>query len=288
MLVHRASSTLIASSFVLVCTSLLLNACGPKPKQSLSLMLRPGGTYQFIMRETAEVEMTGGEKSFSADSSMELGLLLRPQDVQADGNSLVTVDIQRAHIPSFMGQLERAFTSYSFDMHISPAGRITALSGTDAFRVRAFAVAQANPAAPSDIKQSDTDVVASDDAIRSWLEPILSVWPNVPVSAGDTWTRSAIYHPQWDCNEESTFTLTSIEGGIATIEITSQFSPAGKIQGRAFSGSGTGEVRISPAEGTIRAYSSTIDMKGALTNKTSGRTLESTGTYRIQGELTAR
>lgn len=288
MLLHRASSTLVASSFVLVCASLAFSACGPKPKQSLSLALRPGGTYQFIMRQAVEVEWSTTVKTFSYDTGMELGLLLRPQEVQADGNSLVIVDVQRANIPSFLGQLERAFTSYSFDMHVSPAGRVTALSGTEAFRVRTFAVAQANQVAPVDIDRSDTDVFASDDALRSWLEPILSVWPNVPVSAGDTWTRSAIYHPQWDCNEESTFTLKSIGGRIATIEITSQFSPAGKMQGRVFSGTATGEVRVSPAEGTIRAYSTTINMKGTFTNEASGRTVEATETYRIQGELTAR
>jgi hypothetical protein len=270
---------------VVLC-GLVLTACKPGTKQALRLNLQPGGAYQLLLRETAEVDLENPatEKKRTFRSTTEFALSLKPGELTSDGDSAAQVTVEKIQLPAVLRQVEAAMASYSFGVNVSPLGHVIGFSGTEGMHSALLQLGKGSSGA-----DASTDPAARqriDDTLRSLMEPVLAVWPSVPVAAGDTWTRSGLVHPRWSCVEETVFTVESIDDGVAIVSMKSTFTPIDAETNT--SGSGTGEVRISAADGTVRAYKMTLTTTGTATRPETGTKLNADSRIEIQGELSPR
>ncbi len=215
----------------------------------------------------------------------EFKFALKAEDITAEGDTIMSVEPQRAIFPWFYGKINNAFEQTTFKMKLTPTGHINGFIGTDEMRQ---AVRKSLEATPGESKVDGYMKIISDEALISLMQPVLAVWPNVPVAAGDEWTRDDIYNPLGDTLERTTFKIDSMEGGIATISTATEFTPAGKDANTKLSGKSTGEVRVLTSDGTIRAYRSSQRLEGTALNPTLGTNDSFVNTTEIQAELTAR
>lgn len=281
---------LSARAALLVACVTLIAACGQQPKQALHLNLKPGQNYVLSIRSTAESVSTQPDgTSQSRDGRYEFRFALHVEETNSEGNTVVLVQPQKARFMWFYGQINSAFESYSFRVQLTPVGRVAEFTGTDAMRDSVQEALLATAQSKGTTFPIDTMLEAvSDEALVALLEPVLAVWPSVPVAPGDKWTRESIYNPLGDTLERTQFTLTSLDGGAAVISMTSTIEPAGKKSALSVSGTASGELRISTSDGTIRAYRSTQSLEGSTKDPDTGATVTFTSTGETQAELTAR
>jgi len=281
----------LSSVVAVIACALVVSACNQQPKQALRLNLEPGRTYMLSFRTTADGTATNPDGStVEMPGRSEFRLVLHAEETTAEGDTILLVEPLKAAFPLFIRRMGEAFENTSFRMRVTPTGRITGFIGTDEVR---NAVRDALAAAPlPDSKQPiDVDVlleVISDESLTAIIQPILAVWPNVPVSTGDEWTRDDIFNPLIDTTEKTSFTVLSMDGGVATIAMTSTIVPAGNDKIKNISGKSTGEVRVLTADGTIRAFRSTQRLEGTMTNPFTGVASTFKSTAETQAELTAR
>lgn len=276
---------------IFLACALLLPACNPQPKVALRLNLEPGRTYTLSVRTTVENTITQPDGSSSEmRGRSDLRLALRAEETTAEGDTVILVDPEKAAFPWFFNRINKAFESASFRMRVTPTGRIRGFTGTDEMRNSVREALDAAPPSDSSALMGTDKLleIVSDESLTALLQPILAVWPTVPVATGDEWTRDDIYIPLNDTVEKTTFRLTSMEGGMATITMTSTFAPGGKKAGTNISGKSSGEVRVLTADGTIRAYRSTQTIEGTTINATTNVVNSFSATAETHAELTAR
>lgn len=274
----------------LVACAALIPACSPKPKQALRLNLEPGRSYTLSFRTVANSITTypdGTTKPLRG--RIELRLALLAESTTPEGDTVLLVDPEKAAFPWLYNVINKPFEAASFRMNVSPTGHISGFTGTDEMRTSVRkALAATPPAEGSPFTNDMLLAVVSDEALTALLQPILGIWPSIPVTTGDEWTRDEIFDPIGDTLETTTFTLESTEGGVATLSMNSIISSAGKDKNKTVSGKSTGEVRAMTMDGTIRAYRSEQTLEGTMTDPATSTTSTFTSTSETQAELTAR
>lgn len=273
---------------LMVCVFLI--ACSQPPKQSLHLNLTTGRSYILTISTQAEGTFTPPDgSSVLMDGSSEFRFVLTPEGTTDEGHTVILVEPEKAIFGLFFNQISEAFSSYSFRLHASPTGRITGFAGTDELR-ESVREALVNKPAPDHSMPVGVDILMtaiSDEALTSLFQPLLAVWPSIPVTTGDTWERDDIYHPSSATLEKSTFKLDSMSGSEAKISMTSTLAPTGRDPMKDIRGTGSGEIRVSTMDGTIRRYESKQTLEGT-TIVPENNTFDYKGKSVTRAELTAR
>lgn len=284
---HKLSAPILGA---IVC-ALLAPGCNQQAKQALRLDMEPGRMYMLSIRTVSDSKSTMSDGSTNElKGRSEFRLALKAEDTTAEGDTIMSVDPQKAVFPWFYGRINRAFEGKTFKMKVTPTGRISGFVGTDEMRQAVREALEAAPEPKNHVEFSPDTLlqVISDESLTAIFQPILAVWPNVPVTAGDEWTRDDIYNPLSDSLERTTFKMESMEGGTATISMTSTIASAGKDANKNISGTSTGELRVLTADGTIRAYRSSQTIEGTSVNPMTSANDSFTSTAETQAELTAR
>jgi hypothetical protein len=246
------------------------------------MALTPGSTYVLTIRTSGEVtvEDPQGEKSTTPNNA-EYSFTLRPRDVDQQGNTLVSVETGKTQFPGELSELSAAFQGHSFGMKLSPQGSIVSFENTAALRQQVLGRVPDRKLAAKAI---------SDAGLKSLIEPVIAIWPTVPVSAGDEWDGPDSYVPLLDVLASMHFTLKSRTDSGAVVEFTSASRPAGRIAevDSKITGTGKGEIHISTTDGTIRSFESNRELSGTLTRPNTGAVTRISASNRTQAELRAR
>jgi hypothetical protein len=126
---------------------------------------------------------------------------------------------------------------------------------------------ETQPADSTDSADSIATVVTSfgDSSLRKMMTPCLNFYPPNPVKIGDSWKRnytasSGFIHMKL----ENTYTLKSVEDGIAHIAMTANITPEFAGQNMAFRGIQNGTMDVDIESGLILNSKISQQLKGTI------------------------
>jgi len=259
-----------------------LSACSGGPKRQLRMNLPPGSAYELSFRSHVDLTMGksgGGERpSGSFDSTTRL--LCRVASIYENGDMLANITIEEIGTTLALAPRIRSLAGAEFSARISPLGEVVEVMGTSEMRDALRAKSSKGEVASV---ENYISTQLSDDQLRLPLEFALWVWPAVPVSVDDVWESGQIYDPTNDVYINRTFKLEVWDPAMVTVSFELTMSPADRQPGMHFSGSGSGEIRMSPIEGTIKSARYTRTYSGMATPSPDGPIqIDGQGTYQIE------
>jgi hypothetical protein len=293
---HFTKHTLAVMALAASCVALA--SCSKAAKQTLRLNLVPGSSYILSVRTSVDAIITapdGNSVPFPATSLNTF--TLNAGEVDAQGNSYASVEVGDTEFPMVFVPLGPILKGQTFGMKLSPVGRITEFVNTEPMREAMRATLEGMGTGSTvygDTPPARAIAHISDDALRAIIEPITAVWPETPVGPGDEWTGPEVYSPLTHTITATHYRLESADEAEITIHADMEIRPAGDHPRDPnlgpvgdVSGKGSGEIRIDPMQGTIRAYDATQEISGSIRAGNGGDS-KVTSTVKIQGTLTAR
>lgn len=109
--------------------------------------------------------------------------------------------------------------------------------------------------------------------VKASLQNMFAPFPDHPVAAGESWTRSVQLTTGFNLTLDMTCTLRGVENGVAVLEVTGHFATPGPVamelnQTRFsydFQGESRGQIRVRESTGWTEASSITQSLAGAAT-----------------------
>jgi len=179
-----------------------------------------------------------------------------------------------------MAMMNRVFSGIkgqSFSMKLSESGEISDIKGLENI-VRAMVDSMGlPPEAQAQVGASLNDQFNEND-IRNSFQTAYSIYPNKPIKVGDSWTRTASVKGKTPMMIDSKYTVKAIENGMATLGVTSTFSPLEKEGDTNIKGTQEGEMQVELATGittdaklnqqfTMETQGVPVEMKSLVTIK---------------------
>ena len=231
-----ARITRITSCFIVFCAVTLSARAEP-----IQLKLKPakGDVQRMKVTSDQKITQTIDGKPVEMTQTLSLGYTLTTGDVTADGVATVKVSYDSVTFKhqSAMGLVEydsaapppaqlhpmvkgfAALAGQSFTMKITPTGRVTQATGLDGM-VDAILKKLDIPEGPSKAAaEKSIRAQFGEDAIRESMETLLAIYPDKPVSIGDSWIRKVTVTRGLPITSENVFTLKTVGDGIATLDV---------------------------------------------------------------------
>lgn len=284
--------------------AVIILACGLVASCSRSgskVALRPnfasGTTFALSVRTTIDGVFTMPDgKNVPSPSGNQFAFTIHGGDVDAQGNTAVTADVDDAVFQMIFLPLGAIFKEYSFGMKLTATGRITEFVNTETMRAAMLEPIAVYAAAATQYATTAPDVAigrVSDDSLRAIIEPITSIWPGAPVSAGDSWDGPEVFDPLTHSYTAYHYTLDSVSDTEAVIRVETKTRLASDRPAdptlpmiTESSGDGSGTIRVDPSQGSILSYD--LQQNLASTVTANGAILKATAKSRTQAEMTAR
>ena len=260
----------LKKNFIVLLTCCLgAAACKNDTKQSntgepvsLTFNFQPGSTYEYILDNKLSLQSDINGNTLTIMQDMKI---MSAYDVinNTGKNKNIEVTYNRITMRSGNGIINREFDSDDtasndpifshvrdlvnkpFGITVSELGNIT--------QVRGFGN-----------NNADQDILG-DSSIRKMMVQCLSVYPAAAVKPGDSWKRdvsSSVGFIHMRLN--STYTLITINKGIAYIDVLSRITPEDTTAGIGFTGSQKGKLEMDIASGLILQGNITQDLEGQL------------------------
>jgi hypothetical protein len=275
----------------LVAVALLgtVGVCGEASGQvELRLRLAQGESrYLWLdIQQTVSQGFQGAEQEFG------FGYLFEVQAVDVDGTASikVTYDAILFKMSGPMGQVlydsadppeivpEPAapiagLLGESYTVTVTPLGKVVSVQGAADALVRAMEKAGLLEGPLKEQMQASLEQQFSDQAVQEMLESTFAVFPEQPVSVGDSWSKEVVTTGGLPAIVRSTYTLASCEGGLARIEAESTLAPnpdaspieMGPVSVRyQISGTTKGPIELEVATGWITRARTEMDLAGEV------------------------
>ncbi len=178
---------------------------------------------------------------------------------------------------AMMNRVFSGIKGQSFSMKLSEGGEISDIKGLENI-VRAMIDSMGlPPEAQAQVSASLSDQFNEND-IRNSFQTAYSIYPNKPIKVGESWTRTASVKGKTPMMIDSKYTVKAIENGIATLNVTSTFSPLEKEGDSNIKGTQEGEMQVELATGittdaklnqqfTMETQGVPVEMKSLVTIK---------------------
>lgn len=225
----------------LLLTAVLMVAAGPGPEPiELRLRLEPGQSYGLRVVVDQQIEQTLMSERRKVSQVMEYAYTFRVDGVDDRGVAAVTVTYDSAKVSRELSDevfgdepaapavqadaaarnaLFGALTGQQFTMRVEPSGRVLEVGGTDAVVAKlSESLAPATDEERELLGQSLREQFGR-EATRETMERLLAVFPDKPVSVGDSWERTVAMTKGFPLRIASTYTLKGVEDGAALIEV---------------------------------------------------------------------
>jgi hypothetical protein len=167
----------------------------------------------------------------------------------------------RTPMDSMVSVLLGSFIGKSYVVEMSPSGTVQAIAG---MKEMLGGMSQSNP------MLANMTQMFSDDALKQSLEQSFRIYPEKPVNIGDSWdVKQAISMNGMSIDNVTTYTLSALKNGIATLDIKSKMD----------------YQLTTPVEGTLRGNTSgsmDVDSKTGLPTQ-SVSTMKMSGKFSAQG-----
>lgn len=186
-------------------------------------------------------------------------------------------DDPTAMMVAMMNRIFSGIKGQSFSMKLSESGEISDIKGLENI-VRAMIDSMGlSPEAEAQAGASLNDQFNEND-IRNSFQTAYSIYPNKPIKVGDSWTRTASVKGKTPMMIDSRYTVKAIENGMATLGVTSTFSPLEKEGDSNIKGTQEGEMQVELATGittdaklnqqfTMETQGVPVEMKSLVTIK---------------------
>jgi hypothetical protein len=215
--------------------------------QPIELKLSPakGQVQKLQATLTQKVTQTISGTEQALSQTIALGYTFATQDVAADGTATVkvTYDTVSFKQTSQVGNIEydsanppppgqihpmargfAALAGQSFTMKVTPTGKITEIQGLDQMVdaiLKKLDIAE-GPAKPIAEKAIRHDF--GEEALKDNMEGLLAIYPDKPVSLGDSWTKKLSVSKGFPMLMENNFTLKEATPSAATLAVKSKLS----------------------------------------------------------------
>ncbi len=270
----------------------------PRPKGGrgkayvLRLRLRPNHTYRYrlVKKQAIQQNIAGRQTTMKQETGM--GYDMKVIGTAKDGTSKVQVtytwvrykqsgpsgevdydSARQGPIPPHpMARVYAAMLGASFQMEVTPLGKITKMSGMEALLQRIVRALPDKLRGPASKRLAR---VFEPEAMRRNMEILFDIYPKGPVRVGGTWTRRMQINLGLPAEALNTYTLVSVKGGRAELRITGKFrtapdAPAALSGPRAnittrLSGTQTGTMELDLRDGFVRHADITQAVSGTVT-----------------------
>lgn len=286
-------SFLIVLAFVMAVSYLFA-----EEKINLKLNLEKGQTYKMKTVTDMKIKQTipGQQQPVKVDQRTESKDIYTVEDVKTDGtvvlkvtydglfsktespNTAESFEYNSANPSASVGPVAPIFNAIvgqSYTVTVTPEGHVKDIQDADAL----FEGIQEGINKVSG-SQMSTSVGASlkaeygEEALKSNMENLFDMYPDDPVSVGDTWQERTSRTQGFPMSVNSIYTLKDRKDGVAVIDVFALIQPnreAGSVQVGNMnllynvSGSVTGLMEIQESTGWVVRSNSTLRLSGAAT-----------------------
>jgi hypothetical protein len=286
------------SNLLLVCTFLL---CAPAlaqdaGKADLRLRLKKGDVHKLRVTVEQHVEQKAAAGKQAIDQTMGVDYSLSVDDVDPDGAMAVTMkydavrfrykgpsgaaEYDSAMPPKDVPAVARGFAAMqglAVKMRVAPTGQVTAVERVEELMDEILRKLNL-PEGPQ--KAAARKVLGEqfgEAAMKQNLQTMFAVYPDGPVAIGDSWQRKVSTSKGMPAVLEATYTLKDRKSGVCTIEVHAKVAPnpdappvemgTGKMAYE-LSGEQRGTMEVDEASGLPRKMTTTQDVSGTMTYKT--------------------
>ena len=268
---------------------LALAACKPKDF-TLRLHLKPGDTFHVTVTNNQKMNETLMGQQITLDQEITMGYTWHVTAVDEQGNATVTITYDRMAMkqtqngqttsydsatdqqpPDFFKGMD-ALIGKSFELVISPEGKMVAINGLDEMFQQIAADAGMTDE-EADAFTKGLSGAFGEDAMQSQLDAMFAYYPNHPLEVGSTWEGDVTTNVLVPLDMHNTYTVKSWEDDTAVIEVSSTFetSPDETQQnGDTFNiaydlkGNQSGTMTVDIATGMLTASKLEQHMEGKL------------------------
>jgi hypothetical protein len=192
-------------------------------------------------------------------------------------SNLGTVEYDSANPPGTIHPMAKGFAALAgntFTMKVTPAGKITEISGLDTMVDSILKKLDLPETASKAVVEKSVRKEFGEDAVRDNMEIFFAVYPEQAVSVGQSWTRKITMSKGIPTAAENTFTLKEANAEVLLLEVAGKLSsnpdaPPMDLGNRKISytlnGDIAGTMKLSRQTGWIRGAEMTQKWNGEMT-----------------------
>jgi hypothetical protein len=175
---------------------------------------------------------------------------------------------------AFLNDAQEALKGQAFTVTVSPGGEIRRLEGVEAIAQHVRSQVTLPPDLPEMARGGMLDDMFGESMVRKQIEQWMAPYQEINAKPGTTWVKhGADDFGMFETRFSQTYTLTSIEQGVATIVFERTFEPGaggdvpmGAINARIEpQGSATGTVKMDANRGWIDTMVTQVNMTSTVT-----------------------
>ena len=275
-------------------------SCQSSKSATTSKMLKfnfqPGKSYDYdmitdfdqeVMGQKQQVSMTAqyglevtGANAEAVDikttfNAIKLNMQVMGMTIETDTEKPMAADTSSDMNPmNMMNRMFHAIKGQSFNMKVSPEGKIIEVTGMREMAEKMIASMNLGEEFKTTIQQS-FDQQFNDASMKEQFERAFFIFPGKEVKVGDSWVKEHST-PGGVGAFKTNYTVKEIEGDIVTLDVKSEFSDAGDGN---MKGTQDGEMTVDANSGLI--LESDLDMN--IEAEESGQKMEMKGKIKIRG-----
>lgn len=213
---------------------LLLAACKSSDKLALKLNYQKGKKYYYTSTTEQTTDQTFMGQSVSNSSKTVTGYIYEVTDIDKDGNYLVKITYDKIEtdrkVASKSPIADDFLKGFTFDMVVTPRGKVKEVRGMD--KIMDLAVAAATPDSANDAA-TDAAMKPIMDAVKSkyndknmgaMMEQMTNYFPEGDVEVGDTWENTVSIDMFVSMKIASTYKVADVKDNIVKLEVESKIS----------------------------------------------------------------
>lgn len=213
---------------------LVLAACKTSDKLALKLNYEKGKKYYYTSTTEQTTDQTFMGQSITNSTKTVTGYIYEITDINADGNYLVKITYDKVETdrktPTKSPLPDDFLKGFSFDMVVTPKGKVKEIHGMDKILDKAMAAVM-----PDSAKDATTDATMkpvmdmlksqyNDKNMGSMMEQMTNYFPDGDVEVGDTWENSASVNMFVSMKINSTYKVTDVNGNVAKLDVDSKIT----------------------------------------------------------------
>lgn len=213
---------------------LVLAACKTSDKLALKLNYEKGKKYYYTSTTEQTTDQTFMGQSITNSTKTVTGYIYEITDINADGNYLVKITYDKVETdrktPTKSPLPDDFLKGFSFDMVVTPKGKVKEIHGMDKIMDKAMAAVM-----PDSAKDATTDAAMkpvmdmiktqyNDKNMGSMMEQMTNYFPDGDVEVGDTWENSASVNMFVSMKINSTYKVTDVNGNVAKLDVDSKIT----------------------------------------------------------------
>jgi hypothetical protein len=254
----------------------------------LEWKLAKGKTYYQKAVMDQQITQTVMEQEQKMEQAFGIGQKLQVLDVDAQGNMriqhtylwtrvkqnnpMIQVDYDSSQSSPVPAGAEgfAALVGQSYTIKLTPQGKVLDVNGVEQVRE---AVLKKLPGGVDALEMNPVAMYIDKERVKQMTESNMGIYPDKPVSPGDSWSREMTVMMGWRIIVQSKWTLQKEGAGVATIGVAStlRFDPSGPPMEAAgmtlkgeLTGTQEGTLQVVEATGLVAVSKQRQQLKGEI------------------------